>query len=377
LKDQYLLDPDVVFLNHGSFGACPRPVFAAYQKWQRKLEQQPVQFLSQDIYTHLEKARTDLGNFIGCDANDLFFVQNPTTAINTVIRSLDFERDCEVLSSNHEYGALVRAWNWFHKEKGYRFVQRDMPLPVFSHQEFADYFCEGITDRTRFIFLSHITSATGLIFPVDEICKRARTNGILSIIDGAHVPGHIPLNIKEMDPDIYTGACHKWLSAPKGSTFLYVKKEIQEKIKPLVVSWGNDVDPSRSTFLYNNQYQGTTDPSAYLAVSEAIKFQTENKWDSIKKRCIELTRTTRDRVLNVLGTPEICPKTDEWLGQMASVLIPHKDVDQIEEDLLSQFHIVIPVFEWQDQNFLRFSFNAYNDDSDADKLVSALKKLIP
>ena len=210
--------------------------------------------MSQDIYTHLEKARTDLGNFIGCDANDLFFVQNPTTAINTVIRSLDFETDCEVLSSNHEYGALVRAWNWFHKEKGYRFIQRDMPLPVFSHQEFADYFCEGITDRTRFIFLSHITSATGLIFPVDEICKRARTNDILSIIDGAHVPGHIPLNIKEMDPDIYTGACHKWLSAPKGSTFLYVKKEIQEKIKPLVVSWGNDVDPSRSTFLYNNQY---------------------------------------------------------------------------------------------------------------------------
>lgn len=368
------MNSDVVFLNHGSFGACPKPVFTAYQDWQKALEAQPVQFLS-DVYSHLKKARVDLGDFIGCEADDLFFVRNPTTAINTVIKSLDLEPGYEVLSSDHEYGALIRAWNWFQDEKGYEFIQRKITLPVSSHEEFVDQFWQGVTSRTKIIFLSHITSPTGLIFPVDEICRRARSSGIMTIIDGAHVPGHIPLDIRKLDPDVYTGACHKWLSAPKGSTFLYVKRELQEKIDPLVISWGKDVDPSPSPFIYENQYQGTHDPSAYLAVSDAIKFQQDNNWELVKKRCRSLTRSTRDEVLAVLGTPAICPNTDEWLGQMASVFIPHNEGMQLKNDLLSKFKIEIPVFQWQDKNFLRFSINAYNNEADTEHLVSALKEL--
>jgi len=279
LKDQYLLNKDVNFLNHGSFGACPKPVFEDYQRWQALLEEQPVQFMSHDIYKYLQQARDELGSFVGCKGDDLFFVPNPTTAINTVIRSLNLEPGFEVLSSDHEYGSLIRAWEWFSEEKGYFFVQKNLSVPMTSHQDFVDNFWEGVTTKTKIIFLSHITSSTGLIFPIQEICKRARSEGIITIIDGAHVPGHIKLNIETINPDIYTGACHKWLSAPKGSTFLYVQRELQEFISPLIVSWGNDVDPSPIQFINENQYQGTRDPSAFLAVPAAIKFQHDNFWN--------------------------------------------------------------------------------------------------
>ena len=287
MKDQYLLSKEVIFLNHGSFGACPKPVFKDYQRWQTLLEKQPVQFMAHDIYKYLQQARDELGFYVGCNGDDLFFVQNPTTAINTVIRSLNLEPGFEVLSSDHEYGSLIRAWEWFSKEKGYFFVQKN--------------------------------------FPIHEICKRARSEGIITIIDGAHVPGHIKLNIETINPDIYTGACHKWLSAPKGSTFLYVKRELQEIISPLIVSWGNDVDPSPIHFLNENQYQGTRDPSAFLAVPAAIKFQHDNDWGFVQLRCRNLTRQTRDQLYMMIETEPICPNTEEWLAQMASIELPVND----------------------------------------------------
>lgn len=376
LKDQYLLNPDVVFLNHGSFGACPKPVFEEYQNWQRRLENQPVQFMAADVYENLKIARDSLGNYVECNGDDLFFVQNPTTAVNTIIRSLDIPFGYEVLSTDHEYGSLIRAWEWFANEKGYEFNQREMPLPMISHREFVDVFWEGVTDRTKIIFLSQITSSTGLIFPTKEICRRARMAGIMTIIDGAHVPGHIPLNIRDMNPDVYTGACHKWLSAPKGSTFLYVKKELQNKIDPLIVSWGKDVDPSRVSFIHENQYQGTRDPSAFLTVPSAIKFQQDKDWDLVKARCRKLTRETRNRVYKIIDTDPICPNTEEWLGQMASVEIQVTNAESFKERLMSEFNIEIPVFKWKDRNLLRFSFNAYNDEKDADKLITALSSLL-
>lgn len=366
----------MVFLNHGSFGACPRPVFTAYQNWQKKLESQPVQYFDEDIYTYLKQARTDLGNFIGCDPDDVLFVRNPTTAINTIIHSLDIESGYEVLSTDHEYGSLIRAWKHFENEKGYNFIQQSIPLPVSSHASFVDDFWKGVTNRTKIIFMSQITSPTALIFPVAEICKRASSNGILTIIDGAHVPGHIPLNIREMNPDVYTGACHKWLSAPKGSTFLYIKKNLQERISPLVISWGEEVDPSPTSFIYENQYQGTSDPSAFLAVSDAIKFQQSNDWESVKKRCRELTRSTRHRIYEIVNTNPICPNSEEWLGQMASVEVPTVDSMDLKKELMSKYNIEIPIFIWKNKNFLRISINAYNDEKDTDKLLSALKGLM-
>ena len=376
MKDLYLLDPDITFLNHGSFGACPKPVFDAYQNWQRKLENQPVQFMAIDVYEHLALARNKLGAFIGCDGDDLFFIPNATTAVNTIIRSLDLGPGDEVLSTNHEYGSLIRAWEWVAKEKGFHFIQHEFPLPLKTHEDFIEDFWESVTANTRFIFVSHITSSTGLIFPAEEICSRARKDGILTIIDGAHVPGQLALDITAMDPDVYTGACHKWLSAPKGSTFLYVKNDLQSLIKPLIISWGEaGDDPGPSQFLKDNQYQGTRDPSAFLAVPAAIDFQKEHNWNTVKKSCRELNRRTRDRAYKIIHTDPICPNTEEWLVQMASVEVDVNNEQALKDTLLETYKIEIPLFTWQEKTLLRFSFNAYNDEHDADVLIGALKEI--
>lgn len=376
MKDLYLLDPDITFLNHGSFGACPKPVFEAYQTWQRKLENQPVQFMTIDVYDHLAQSRNKLGAFIGCSGDDLFFISNPTTAVNTIIRSLDLGPEDEVLSTNHEYGSLIRAWKCVAKEKGFHFIPHEFPLPLKTHEDFIENFWDGVTVNTRIIFMSHITSSTGLIFPVEEICSRSRKDGILTIIDGAHVPGQLALDITAMDPDMYIGACHKWLSAPKGSAFLYVKRDLQSLIKPLIISWGEaGDDPGPSQFLKDNQYQGTWDPSAFLAVPAAIDFQTEHNWDTVKKSCIELNRRTRDRTYEIIHTNPICPNTEEWLGQMASVEVDVNNEHALKNTLFETYKIEIPVFAWQKKTLLRFSFNAYNDEHDTDVLIGALKEI--
>ena len=375
MKEHYLLEKNIIFLNHGSFGACPKSVFKNYQNWQRLLENQPVQFFSHDVYKYLEESRTHLSNLITCDSDDIIFIPNPTTAINTVIRSLMIDKNYEVLTSNHEYGAMIRAWEWFSKNKGYTLTQKHLRIPFTTRDKFLDNLWEGITKKTKIIFISHITSPTAIIFPVEEICHRARNEGILTIIDGAHVPGHIQLDISALDPDIYIGACHKWLSAPKGSSFMYVKKDTQDMIDPLIISWGKEVDPSPSTFINENQYQGTRDFSPYLAVPTAINFQNDNNWNLVKSRCKDLTKKTLISLQNILKTDLLCPINDDWLAQMASIQIPVNDSLAIKNKLLNNYNIEIPIFKWDNKNMLRFSFNAYNDESDSTALIDAINKI--
>ncbi len=377
MKNSFMLSPDVTFLNHGSFGACPRPVFDKYQYWQKELELQPVQFMGEDIYAHLETARNRLGTYIGCEGNDLFFVPNPTTGINTVMNSLHLNQKDEILSTDHEYGALIRGWNRFSQETKTHFIQRDIPLPCSTHEEFTNHFLSGISQNTKVIFMSHITSSTALIFPVYEICKKARENGIITIIDGAHVPGHVPLTISEIDPDVYVGACHKWLCAPKGSSFLYVRKSFQEKIKPLITSWGNEgVDPSDSTFLLENQWQGTRDLSAFLSVPDAIEFQLKNNWDELIKKCRWQVRETRSRLEEYFELDHLSPNNEEWLGQMASIEINTEDEKKLKKNLLEEFSIEVPIFKWKGKTLLRYSVNVYNNQRDLDLLIYALRDLL-
>ena len=375
MKDQYLLNNNIIFLNHGSFGACPKPVFNEYQQWQSLIESQPVQYFSEDIYNYLSKSREDLSTFISCDVDDIIFIPNPTTAINSIVRSLKFNSGYEILTSNHEYGAMVRAWQWFSKDKGYNLIPFNLKLPFTTKSNFLDDFWKGVTNNTKIIFISHITSPTAIIFPIKEICKRAKNEGILTIIDGAHAPGHIDLHISSFDPDIYIGACHKWLSAPKGSSFMYVKKEIQNLIDPLIISWGKEVDPSPSPFIYENQYQGTRDFSPFLSVSSAIDFQKNNNWDIIKERCRKLTKQTLLSLQDILKTDLLCPVNDNWLAQMASIQLPDIDPRKIKNTLLKNYKIEIPIFQWENNNMLRFSFNAYNDEDDSNALIDAFKDI--
>jgi len=225
LCDLFLLDPDVIFVNHGSFGACPRPVFAAYQAWQRELERQPVEFLGRRFAALIAEARTALGAYVGAGADDLVYVPNATTGLNIVARSLELAPGDEVLATDHEYGALDRTWRFICAKRGARYVRQPVELPITSAEEVVEAVWAGVTDRTRVLFLSHITSPTAIIIPVAELVRRAREAGIITVVDGAHAPGQIPLDLESLGVDFYAGNCHKWMMAPKGSAFLYARRE--------------------------------------------------------------------------------------------------------------------------------------------------------
>ena len=375
MKDWFLLDPDITFLNHGSYGACPKPVFKEYQDWQQKLENQPVQFMTNQVYSAMEKSRESMSQFVGCGEEELVFFQNPTTAVTNVIYNLDLKPGDEVLMSNHEYGALVRAWKMWGKKTGVKIIQQDISMPVTTEENFIEDFWTGVTDQTKVIFLSHITSSTALIFPIEKIIKLAKEQNILTIIDGAHVPAHIPLNIHELGCDFYTGACHKWLCAPKGSSFLFVKKEHQDWIKPVVVSWGKDGDdPTPSEFIQNFQWQGTRDMSAFLTIPTAINFYIK-EIKPYQAACKKIIQDTYLEFSSVLNTEPISAGR-EWLAQLVAHPLPKNIPSNLKKRLWEEYQIEIPVFEWNRQEFVRVSIQIYNTQKDVDLLMSALRSLI-
>jgi isopenicillin-N epimerase len=379
LKQDFLIDPKIVFLNHGSFGACPVPVLEAYQDWQVALERQPVEFLGRRASSLLAEARRNLAEYLGCNAGDIVYFPNPTTGINMVVRSLDLRPGDEILATDHEYGAMDRTWRYYCKKTGARYIQQPIPLPVSSHADFLETFWAGITNRTRLIFLSHITSPTALITPVQEICRRARDAGILSIVDGAHAAGQIPVNLQEIGADIYTGACHKWMLSPKGSSFLYARPEIQERLDPLVISWGYDADlgfGSGSMFIDYHEWQGTRDLSAYLTVPAAIAYMAEKGWDKVRADCHELAVMARQQINSLTDLPPICPEQEGWLGQMFTARLPETDVQALKSDLYKEYRIEVPIFKWNDQPFIRVSIQGYNTKGDVDTLLRGLVALL-
>ena len=375
MKDWFLLDPDITFLNHGSFGACPKPVFADYQNWQRKLEKQPIQFMTEILYDGLKKSRESLSKFVGCHDDEIIFFSNPTTAVTNVIHNLDLKSGDEILMTNHEYGALVRAWKEWGNSKGVIIKQQEISFPLDSKLDFIDSFWAGVTEKTKVIFISHITSSTALIFPIKEIIERAKIKGIITIIDGAHVPAHIPLNISVLGCDFYTGACHKWMCGPKGSSFLFVKKEHQEWIKPLVVSWGKDGDdPGPTEFLQNFNWQGTRDMSSFLSIPIAIDFY-KKEIRNYQENCKKLIQNVYCEFQLVFNNEPISSGGD-WLGQMVSHPLPDNISQDLKQILLQDYKIEIPVFNWNETQYIRISIQVYNSQKDVELLMSALRSII-
>ncbi len=377
MKSQFLLDPKITYLNHGSFGACPKVIFADYQKWQLELEREPVQFIVKNAHSYLKASKVALGTYLNCDPKDFYYTTNPTTAINTVMRSLDLKAGDEILATNHEYGAMNRTWHFYSKACGIKYVQQDISLPIVSKEQIIDEFWQGYSPRTKVIFLNQISSPTGLIFPVQEICDKARALGLITIIDGAHAPGHISLDIQKLDPDFYTGALHKWMLAPKGTSFLYVKRELQAKLNPLVVSWGYESDtPSDSTFLDHHEQQGTRDISAFLTMPIAIQFLSENDWKTKSDQCKSLILLNYQRFCELLHTKPICPIHAEFLGQMCSIPIVTDAPLALKELLFEKYHIEIPVMNNGSDYFLRISVQVYNSQEDLDLLYEAIEDII-
>ena len=376
IREQFLLDPTVTYLNHGSFGACPRPVFQAYQEWQLQLERQPVDFLDRRAPGLIAESRVALAEYVGCGADDLVYFPNPTTAINMVARSLKLEPGDEILTTDHEYGAVDRTWRFICNRRGAHYVNRVIPLPILEDEAFCEYFWSGVNENTRAIFISHITSPTALRFPVEGICARAREAGILTIVDGAHAPGQIPLNLTELDVDIYAGACHKWLCAPKGASFLYARPQVKDNLEPLVVSWGWEAEePGTSRFIDYHEWQGTRDIAAFLAVPAAIDFQRHYQWDDVRLRCIDLAAKTGDRLREIFRTSPLT-EARGWTLQMAAAELPEPS-DTLQQRLLEEHNIEVLVQQRQNRSFLRVSFQGYNDLADADKLVDAIRTMYP
>ena len=370
-KSLFSLDPEVTYLNHGSFGACPKVIFDALISFQKKLEFEPVNFLDNHLYKYLKDARLALSNYVNCDRDDIAFFPNPSTALNTLIRSLDLDRGDQILTTNHEYGALDRTWNFISKKRGCEYVKLNIEIPFTDKQKFIDSFKNAINSKTKVVFLSHITSATALIFPVKEIIDIAKQKNILTIIDGAHVPAHIDLDIKKLDPDFYCGACHKWMCSPKGVAFLYVKKECQNMIEPLVVSWGYEAEnPSDSQYLDYMQWQGTNDMSAYLTVPETIKFLNENDWKEKAKKCRELNLWAKNEICENLNTYSL--GNDEFLGQMTTIAYHFNDIINEKKEFYNKYKIQVPFIKWNNKTFFRISSQVYNSKDDFEYLINSL-----
>jgi len=382
LKSLFMLDPKVTYLNHGSFGACPKPIFEELINWQKKLEHEPVKHLAYDIFPLLEKSRKTLSDFIGCKKDDIIFSPNPSTALNTVIKSLDLKENDEILTTNHEYGALDKTWDFICTKTGAKYIQQDIKLPLISNEDFIKQFTKGITNKTKIIFFSHITSSTALIFPAKEICAIAKEKDILCIIDGAHAPAHINLNIEEIDPDVYVGACHKWMCSPKGVSFLYVKKEFQNKIDPLVISWGygakgtsllpGNNDKTYKQFINYHEWQGTRDMSAYLTIPTTIKFLNNYKWKEVSSECHKINLWARKKINQLLNKKPLC--SDKFLGQMSSIYLDFKNPIETQVNFYKKHKIQIPFIDWNDKSLIRISIQAYNNKNDVLKLLDALKK---
>jgi len=377
LKSQFLLNPKITYLNFGSFGACSKPTFEDYQRWQRELELEPVQFITANGLKYLEQSRAALAAYVHCHPDDLVYVTNPSYGVNIVAKSMRLLPGDEILTTDLEYGACDRTWKYYCNQRGATYVRQHITLPVKSKQQIIDEFFLGLSPRTKAIFISHITSSTALRLPVEEICAQAKEKGLLTIVDGAHAPGHIALDLSQLDADVYTGACHKWMMTPKGCSFLFVRRQYQDIFDPLLISWGyQSAAPSHSRFLDYHQGQGTRDFSAFLTVPKAIEFMKQYNWPAVAASCRALVQKNAVRFCGLMQSAPLCPISDEFLGQMFSIPVQAPKPELLQRHLFEAYQIEIPVMIHEDRIYIRFSINAFNDQADLDKLFFALQDIM-
>jgi isopenicillin-N epimerase len=381
IHEYFLLDPEVVFLNHGSFGATPKLVFEAYHAWQLRLERQPVLFLGREFDELMRVAREALGKYINVNPDDLVYIPNATHGVNIVARSLDLGSGDEVLASDHEYGACDYTWEFVCKKAGAKYLHQSIALPVQSPDDIVEQFWQGVTPRTKVIFLSHITSPTALRMPVEKICRKARHAGILSVIDGAHAMGQLNLDLEEIGADFYTSNCHKWSMAPKGAAFLYARPEVQHIVEPLIVSWGYGNDPELGTgsrYIDILQWTGTRDPAAALTVPTAIHFMEDLQWDKVRQDCNKLLINAISRICEITKLEPVYPLESNFFVQMGVAPLPRTaDLIKLKSRLYAEYKVEVPMTQLAEHKFMRISVQGYNNRENIDTLVNAVRKILP
>jgi Selenocysteine lyase len=390
------LDPAVTFLNHGSFGATPVAVLGEQERWRVRMEAEPVRFFARDLAGCLDEARADLAAFVGADPNDLALVPNATAGFNTVLRSLRFEPGDELLTTDHAYNAAKNALELSAQTWGARPVIATVPFPLSSADEVAESVLAAVTPRTRLVLLDHVTSPTALIFPVQGLVAELAERGIDTLVDGAHAPGTLPLQLDALGAAYYTGNLHKWVSAPKGAAFLHVRRDRQAGLRPLSISHGaNASRMDRSRFRLEFDWLGTHDPSPWLSVPAAIRFGGEllpGGWDALRARNHGLALAGRDLLCAALGVA--APAPDEMLGCMAALPLPIETSaarlqgielygDPVHDALLDEHGVQVMVTPWPQRpddgpwrRLVRISVAAYNDAGDLRRLASALPDVL-
>ena len=385
VRSHWPLDPDVTFLNHGSFGACPETVLAAQEVLRRRLERQPVQFMMRELEPALDAARSEMAAFVGAEPEDLVFVPNATTGVNSVLRSYPLREGDELLTTDHAYNACRNTLDWVAERSGARVVVVPIPFPVEDSQQIVDAILSRATDATRLALLDHITSPTGFVLPLESIVQGLRERGVESLVDGAHAPGMIDLDVSATGAAYYTGNCHKWICAPKGAAFLWVRRDRQGHVRPVTISHGaNATRSDRSRFLLEFDWVGTQDPTAYLTVPEALRFMGslfDGGWPEVRRRNHELALRGRDILCAALDVP--APVPDDMLGSLAAVPLPPGSgqpptsqlyTDPLQGELLQREGIEVPIIPWpkHPQRLVRISAQLYNDESQYEKLARAL-----
>jgi len=384
------LDPAVTFLNHGSFGSCPLPVLEFQRELRDRMERQPVKFFVRDLEELLDWARIRLAKFLGGKAENLVFVPNATSGVNAVLRSLDFEPGDELLVTDHEYNACRNALDYVAQRTGAKVVVAKIPFPLASAEEIIEAVMGAVTWRTRLALLDHVTSQTGLVLPIEFLVRELNARNVDTLVDGAHAPGMVPLDLHALNAAYYTGNCHKWICAPKGAAFLHVRADRQKDIRPLVISHGaNSSRTDRSRFLIEFGWMGTSDPSPALCVPKAIEFVRSLRpggWDEVMNHNRELALGARRVLCEALRIPLPCP--DELIGSLASVPIPDAPdskpsnnplyLDPLQDRLLEEFKIEVPIIPWPapPKRLLRVSAQLYNSLPQYEQLAGALKKLL-
>ena len=382
----WLLDREVIFLNHGSFGACPRRVLEVQSEWRARLERQPLQFLGRELEPQLDSARAALAQFAGANPDDLVFVPNATHGVNTVLRSLAFQPGDELLVTDQEYNACRNALEFAAERAGARVVVASLPFPARNADELVAPVLERVTSRTRLALIDHVTSQTGMVLPIARLVEELDCRGVDTLVDGAHAPGMVPLNLAQLGAAYYTGNCHKWLCAPKGAALLHVRRDKQPAIRPLTISHGaNSARKDRSRFLLEFGWQGTFDPSAYLSVPEAIRFVGSLRpggWPAVMAANRALALAARKTLCASLRISEPCP--EEFVGALAAVPLPNAAPDAwprlplneypLQDALRDRHRIEAPIIPWPapPKRVLRVSAQLYNSPPQYEFLARAL-----
>jgi isopenicillin-N epimerase len=372
------LDPKITFLNHGSFGACPIAIQRKQQELRAQMEAEPVRFFALELEPLLDKARSVLADFVGADAEHLAFVPNATAGVNTVLRSLSFQPGEELLTTNHEYNASRNALNFAAQQSGATVRVVEVPFPIASAEEAIEAVLSAVTLQTRLVLLDHVTSQTGLIFPLQPLIQKLTQQGIEVLVDGAHAPGMLPLSLRELGATYYTGNCHKWLCSPKGAAFLYVAEP--KLIRPLAISHGaNSPRVDRSRFRLEFDWTGTADSTAYLCIPETIRYLGNllpGGWKELMEQNRRKAIAARSFLSNILDISLPCP--DEMVGAMATLPLPNGAAESLQFALFQRFQIEVPIIPWRGEcdRLIRISAQLYNTQTDYDVLARALVTLL-